>query len=114
MKKPLLTLFVSALLLGPAAAAQAQVSVGIRIGPPPAPRAYRVPPQPTPNHEWVEGHWAPQGSKYRWHDGQWAKPPRPGAYWQEPYYANGRYYAGRWDGGTTTNRSSRSSQRNPR
>jgi hypothetical protein len=104
MKKLLPTLAFSALLLGSASAAHAQVSLGIRIGPPPAPRAYHVPPPPTPNHEWVEGHWAPKGSKYAWHDGQWAKPPRPGAYWQEPYYANGRYYAGHWDGGTTRSR----------
>jgi hypothetical protein len=99
MRRLIPALAFSALLLGSASTAQAQVSVGIRIGPPPAPRAYRVPAQPSPNHEWVEGHWAPQGSKYHWHDGRWAQPPRKGAYWQEPYYANGRYYAGSWQGG---------------
>lgn len=116
MRKLLPTLVFSALLVGSASAAHAQVSVGIRIGPPPPPRAYRVPPQPSANHEWVEGHWSPKGSTYRWHDGQWAKPPRQGAYWQEPYYAEGRYFAGRWEGGnartTEHNRSSRSRQRN--
>ena len=84
-------------LLG--SAAHAQVSVGIDIGPPPAPRGYRVPPQPSPNHEWVEGYWKPEGSQYHWHDGQWARPPRQGADWQEPVPAAGRYVSGRWEGG---------------
>ena len=99
MRKILPALAISAMLVGLASATQAQVSVGIRIGPPPAPHAYRVPPRRSPNSAWVEGYWAPQGSQYRWHDGHWAQPPRRGAYWQEPYYANGHYFAGSWQGG---------------
>lgn len=103
MRKELSTLTVM-LMLAAGSTISAQVSVGIRIGAPPAPRAYKVPPPPSPNHEWVEGYWEPHGSKYRWHDGHWARPPHPGAYWQEPYYAGGRYYRGSWQSGETTKR----------
>ena len=102
MRKLLLT-FPVMVLLAAGSTVSAQVSVGIQIGtPPPPPRAYKVPPQRSPNEEWVEGYWEPHGSKYRWHDGHWANPPRTGAYWQQPYYNNGRYYKGAWEGGNTT------------
>jgi len=57
-----------------------------------------VPVQPGPHYAWVEGYWVPQGAHYRWHNGHWAKPPYQGAYWVDPFYANGRYYNGHWDG----------------
>ena len=98
MRKILQTLAISALLLAPATAANAQVSFGIRIGAPPAPRAYRVPRQPGPEYLWIEGYWYPQGSRYVWHDGYWTRPPYEGAYWVDPYYVGGRYYAGQWEG----------------
>jgi hypothetical protein len=91
-------LAVSAFLLAPAAAAHAQVSFDVRIGEPPPPRVYRVPPQPGPDYIWVEGYWYPQGSRYRWHDGYWTRPPYEGAYWVAPYHNGGQYYAGRWEG----------------
>ena len=50
MRKHFRTIAISALLLVPASAARAQVSLGIRIGRPPAERAYRVPPQPGPDY----------------------------------------------------------------
>ena len=99
MRKLLQTLAISALLLGPASTAQAQISFGIRIGDPPAPRAYRVPRQPSADYVWVEGYWYPQGSRYKWHDGYWTRPPYEGAYWVEPYHVGGQYFAGRWEGG---------------
>jgi YXWGXW repeat-containing protein len=82
------------------------VSFGVQIGEPPAPRAYRVPAQPRGDSVWVEGYWYPQGNHYRWHDGYWARPPVAGAYWVQPYYHEGRYVPGyfegprgrRWDG----------------
>jgi len=98
MKRLLRTFVVSTLLLVPAVAVQAQVSVGIRIGEPPAPRAYRVPNRPGPDYVWVEGYQYPQGSRYRWHDGYWTRPPYQGAYWVEPYYYGGMYYSGQWEG----------------
>jgi hypothetical protein len=99
MRKLVQTLAISAVLLGSASAANAQVSFGIRIGEPPAPRAYRVPRPPGPDYMWVEGYWYPQGSHYRWHDGYWTRPPYEGAYWVEPYHVGGQYFEGRWEGG---------------
>jgi hypothetical protein len=99
MRKGLQTLAISALLLGSASAAQAQINLGIHIGAPPAPRAYRVPPRPGPEYVWVEGYQYPQGSHYRWHDGYWTRPPYEGAYWVAPYHEGGQYFTGRWEGG---------------
>jgi hypothetical protein len=98
MRKHLQTLALSALLLTPASTAHAQISIGIRIGEPPAPRAYRVARQPSPDTVWVEGYWYPQGKRYRWHDGYWTRPPYEGAYWVEPYHVRGEYFAGHWEG----------------
>ncbi len=98
MRRFLQILAVSTLLLAPASAAHAQISVGIRIGEPPPPRAYRVPRQPGPDHVWVEGYWYPQGPHYKWHNGYWTRPPYEGAYWVEPYYVGGQYFAGQWEG----------------
>jgi hypothetical protein len=97
MRTLLQTLAISALLLAPAPA-RAQVSLGIHIGEPPAPRAYRVPRQPGPDYVWVEGYWYPQGSRYTWHDGYWTRAPYQGAYWVQPYHADGQYVTGRWEG----------------
>jgi hypothetical protein len=98
MKRIIPTLAFSALLLVPASAARAQVSFGITIGQPPAPRAYRVPRQPGPDYEFIEGYWYPNGNHYKWHDGYWTKPPYQGAYWVAPYNSGGKYYAGQWEG----------------
>jgi len=51
MRTRLQTLALSALLLVPASVAQAQISIGIRIGEPPPPRAYVVPRQASPDTE---------------------------------------------------------------
>lgn len=98
MRKALLIFAFAALLVGAASPARSQVSFGIHIGPPPAPRAFRVPPQPGPDYVWVEGYSYPQGSRYVWHDGYWTRPPYEGAYWVEPYHVGGEYYSGRWEG----------------
>jgi WXXGXW repeat (2 copies) len=97
------------LLLTAGSAANAQVSVGVSIGhppaavvieeAPPAPRVYAVAARPGPEFMWVEGYWYPQGKHYRWHDGYWSRPPYAGAYWVEPYYYRGSYIAGYWGGG---------------
>jgi hypothetical protein len=99
MRKLLHTIAIGTLLLAPAATANAQVSFGITIGqPPPPPRAYRVPPQPGPYYEWVEGYWYPQNGRWAWHNGYWTQPPYEGAYWAAPYYYRGEYFEGRWEG----------------
>jgi hypothetical protein len=111
MRNLLQTIAVSAMLLLPASAANAQVNFGIRIGEPPAPRAYRVPRQPGPGYVWIEGYQSPQGGRYRWHNGYWARPPYEGAYWVEPYYNDGQYFTGRWEG--SRNGRGRNNRRNP-
>jgi hypothetical protein len=98
MTKLLNALAISTLLLVPASAANAQVSFGIHIGEPPAPRAYVVPARPGADYVWVEGYQYPEGGRYRWHNGYWTRPPYQGAYWVEPYHVGGSYYAGRWEG----------------
>ena len=98
MRNILKALAIAALLLGPAVPAQAQVSFGLSIGQPPAPRRYRVPPRPGPDYEWVEGYWYPVNGRWTWHDGYWTRPPYEGAYWVAPYYDGGRYYGGEWEG----------------
>ena len=96
MKRVLRTFAVAAVLLAPASAAPAQVSVGIQIGEQPGPpRAYRVPRQPGPDYVWIEGYWYPQGRRYQWHDGYWTRPPYEGAYWVVPYHVDGQYFTGR-------------------
>ena len=98
MTKLLKVLAISSVLLLPASAARAQISFGIHIGEPPAPRAYVVPARPGPDYIWVEGYNNPEGGSYRWHDGYWTRPPYQGAYWVEPYHVGGQYYTGRWEG----------------
>jgi hypothetical protein len=89
-----------ALLLGlGGSAARAQVSVGIRIGAPPAPRAVAVvPARPGPDFVWVEGYWYPVGRHYKWHEGYWTRPPYEGARWVSPHHDGQQYFAGYWDG----------------
>lgn len=77
----------------------AQISVGINIGPPPAPRVVRVlPPSPGPEFVWIEGYWYPSGRHYKWHEGYWTRPPYPGARWIGPRHEGGQYFVGYWDG----------------
>jgi hypothetical protein len=98
MTKLCKTLTMSVFFFALAATAHAQFNVGIRIGEPPAPRAYRVPARPGPDYIWVEGYQYPQGSHYAWHNGYWTRPPYEGAYWVAPYHDDGQYFAGRWEG----------------
>ena len=76
-----------------------QVSIGIRIGAPPAPRVVRVRPVgPGPGYVWVDGYWYPQGHRYRWHNGYWTLPPYAGANWIGPRYEGGMFFEGYWAG----------------
>jgi hypothetical protein len=76
-----------------------QVSLGIRIGPPPAPRVLAVRPvAPGPDYAWIDGYWYPEGGRYRWHAGYWSRPPYAGAHWVGPRHDGERFYAGYWDG----------------
>jgi hypothetical protein len=99
MTRILQALSIAALLVAFAPAAHAQVSFDFRMGtPPPAPRSYRVPPQPGPDYVWVEGYWYPVNGQYRWHNGYWTLPPYADAYWVAPYYDRDQYYTGHWEG----------------
>jgi len=78
----------------------AQVSFGIRIGPPPRPRIVRVHPvAPGPGYTYVEGYWYPVNGRYRWHDGYWTRPPYAGAAWIGPRYEGNQFFEGYWGGG---------------
>ena len=77
----------------------AQVSIGVRIGPLPPPRVVRVrPTAPGPDYLWVDGYWYVMGNRYRWHDGYWTRPPYPAAYWMPPHHDGERFYDGYWGG----------------
>jgi len=106
MKRILFSSLLSAVLLAsPLAIVQplnAQVSVGIRIGPPPAPRVLHVVPRrPGPDYLWIEGYWYPKanGRGYNWHQGYWTRPPFIGARWVPPHYDGQRFYDGYWQNG---------------
>jgi hypothetical protein len=77
----------------------AEVAVGIRIGPPPAPRVLRVRPvAPGPGYVWLDGYWYAEGGRYRWHSGYWTRPPYEGAVWVGPRYEGGQFFGGYWNG----------------
>jgi hypothetical protein len=91
-------LFTVILLTGVSAFA-GQISLGIRIGPPPAPRVVRVRPvAPGPGYTWVDGYWYPVAGHYHWHAGYWTRPPYEGARWVEPHHDGQQFFAGYWDG----------------
>ena len=88
-----------ALMLLAAGSVFAQVSVGIRIGAPPAPRVIRVRPHnPGPGYTWVDGYWYPSNNRYVWHAGYYTRPPYEGAAWIGPRYEGQQFYAGYWSG----------------
>ena len=87
-----------AVLLLAAGTSFAQISVGIRIGPPPPPRYYVVPVSPGPEYVWVDGYWYADGGRYRWHNPYWTRPPYSGARWIGPRHDGERFYGGYWDG----------------
>lgn len=99
MRKFIGITLLAAMMLAGAPAWSAQVSVGIRIGPPPRPRVIRVRPvSPGPEFRWVDGYWYPVSGHYRWHQGYWTRPPYSGARWVGPRYDRRRFYGGYWDG----------------
>jgi hypothetical protein len=90
---------VMALLLLAAGSIFGQVSIGIRIGPPPPPRVVRVlPPSPGPGYSWIAGYWYPVGNHYKWHNGYWTRPAYTGARWIGPHHDGERFYEGYWEG----------------
>lgn len=90
---------LAVVLFAAASVLSGQVSIGVRIGPPPAPRLVRVRPvSPGPGFLWVDGYWYPVGGHYRWHDGYWTRPAYSGARWMAPRHDGQRFYEGYWEG----------------
>ena len=99
MKAFVKTALLGSLLFLGSQSAKAQVSVGIEIGAPPAPRVVAVRPvAPAPDYLWVDGYWYPVNGHYHWHAGYWTRPPYAGAHWVAPRHDGQRYYGGYWDG----------------
>jgi hypothetical protein len=99
MKILIRTALLTAMLMAAVSGVNAQVSLGIRIGPPPQPRVVRIHPvRPGPDYIWVEGYWYPVGGHYRWHDGYWTRSPYEGARWFGPHYEGGQFFEGYWEG----------------
>lgn len=95
------SLLAGSLLFGGASIARAQVSFGIRIGPPPTVRVEHRPARPGPGYVWVKGYWYPDpdgDGHYLWHSGYWTRPPYQGAYWVPPRRDRGMFYEGYWNG----------------
>jgi hypothetical protein len=93
------TILLAALLIATVSAIDAQVSIGITIGPPPPARVVRVVPErPGPEFVWVEGYWYPVGKHYKWHEGYWTRPPYEGARWVAPRHDGERFFVGYWEG----------------
>ena len=68
-------------LLGLGTALAVDFGIGIRIGPPPPPRVACVWCRRLsgPGYTWVGGYWYADGSRWRWRDGYWTRPPYAGA-----------------------------------
>ncbi len=99
MKGIMRVAFLAAILLSGGAVFGAQVSIGIRIGPPPAPRViHTTPARPGANYSWVDGYWYPVGRSYKWHSGYWTQPPYAGARWTPPHHDGRMFYNGYWAG----------------
>ena len=94
----MMTLLAATLLIG-SPVFGAQVSIGVRIGPPPPPPVvYAVPATPGPEYEWVDSYWYPVGHHWNWHRGYWTRAPYAGASWYAPRYEEGLYFEGYWAG----------------
>jgi len=63
---------------------------------PPAPVYEYATPAPGPGYYWVNGYWYPNGARYAWRGGYWARPPYARSVWVRPYYRGGVYYHGYW------------------
>jgi hypothetical protein len=98
MKNYIRTTLLASMLLASVSVFAAQ-NIGIRIGPPPAPRVVRVVPRsPGPGYVHVDGYWYPVGNHYKWHDGYWTRAPYGGARWIAPRHDRGQFYQGYWEG----------------
>ena len=96
----LLGLLIAAGVALPAAGqARTDFSLGINVGPPPAPVVVAPPPPVEPGYVWTPGYWAWDGYRHVWVEGRYVA-PRPGYVWVPPYWdrRGPRHYfvEGRW------------------
>jgi len=99
MKRLLKTTIIAAMLITYGSVFAAEISIAIRIGPPPPPRVVHVlPPRPGPEFIWIEGYWYPVEKHYKWHNGYWTRPPYPTARWVVPHHDGEQYFVGYWEG----------------
>ncbi|MGA3038277.1 MAG: hypothetical protein ABSE64_12435 [Vulcanimicrobiaceae bacterium] len=65
--------------------ASAQMSIGVRVGPMPPPRAEVVPVAPGPYYHWDAGHWRWNGGRWIWIPGRYVG-GRMGGHWVPGHY----------------------------
>src|ERR1700740_2621613 len=82
MKKELITLFFSGLIIFTITPASAQIYVKVR----PVVPVIVAPPQPSPVHVWVDEEWVPSGGVYVYGGGHWESPPHAGYRWRKGYW----------------------------
>ena len=83
----ILSLLFATSMLFLSTASFAQVSVSIRIAPPPLP-VYEQPPCPGDGYIWTPGYWA-WNDDYYWVPGTWVIAPEPGFLWTPAYWGWG-------------------------
>ncbi len=87
--------------LSSAQVVQVRIVPGIRVTvAPPAPRYERVPPAPSPRHQWIGGYWAWRGGAQVWIPGHWSLAPAWGYVWEparwEEINGGWMFYDGHW------------------
>ncbi len=102
MRKLILFAALALLALSPQASqAQFRYMPGVRVTvAPPAPRYERVPPAPSPRHQWIAGYWGWRGGAHLWMTGHWALPPSYGYAWEPARWEEidgvWSFYDGHW------------------
>jgi hypothetical protein len=82
-------LSLGAALLAPTPSSAAQLSISVRIGPPPLP-VYDQPLCPGDGYIWTPGYWAyDPANGYYWVPGTWVLAPAPGLLWTPGYWGWG-------------------------
>jgi hypothetical protein len=70
---------------------------------PPRPRVEVRPVAPSPDHMWIDGHWAWRGRRHVWVGGHWMTPPSTGYAWVPARWVNEGgawiFYEGHWTSG---------------
>ncbi len=99
MRNPIRAIFLALLLATLPLAANAELFVSVRFGPPALP-VYEPAPIPGPGYIWTPGYWAWGGDDYYWVPGTWVLAPAVGLLWTPGYWGWGEgvylWHAGYW------------------